>query len=166
MKRIVDFNFFEDLLGFSESPETVQNLLSVSEELGSIFLTSAVNNRKLQVGLFSTKMVKEFKKFPPKEGATFNIVIGNGDWTDNYKKIDVGALQADPSNQGATFQVASNFNCLEFINKTDSAKKGITKYVADHTQGPAASISAMPGTLFRNYFFSAYCGWSSTYRTT
>jgi hypothetical protein len=41
---------------------------------------------------------------------------------------------------------------LEFISASDSAKRGITKYVSDHTQGPAASISAAPGTLYRNYY--------------
>jgi hypothetical protein len=55
-------------------------------------------------------------------------------------------------NRGALFQVASNFNCLEFISSSDSARRGITKYVSDHTQGPAASISCAPATLYRNYF--------------
>lgn len=56
------------------------------------------------------------------------------------------------TSKGATFQVASNFNCLEFMSSKGSAKQGITKYVYDMTQGPAASISAAPGTLYRNYF--------------
>ena len=46
----------------------------------------------------------------------------------------------------------SNFNTLEFISSNDSAKAGITKYVSDWTQGPAASISCAPATLYRNYF--------------
>ncbi len=48
--------------------------------------------------------------------------------------------------------MASNFNCLEFISSSDRASRGITKYVSDHTQGPAASISCAPATLYRNYF--------------
>jgi len=88
----------------------------------------------------------------PGKMSKFNIIIGDGGFTQDINTVDVGALQADPENRGATFQVASNLNCLEFINQDDTASKGISKYIYDHTQGPAASISAAPGTVYRNYF--------------
>eukprot|EP01006_Ploeotia_vitrea_P037368 TRINITY_DN66123_c9_g1_i1.p1 TRINITY_DN66123_c9_g1~~TRINITY_DN66123_c9_g1_i1.p1 ORF type:complete len:401 (-),score=32.18 TRINITY_DN66123_c9_g1_i1:987-2189(-) len=82
------------------------------------------------------------------ESWTFNVILGKTDLT----QVEVGALQANPENCGATFQVASNFNCLEFVSPYDSATRGITGYIHDHTQGPAAAISAAPGTIQRNYF--------------
>ena len=53
---------------------------------------------------------------------------------------------------GATFQVASGFNCLEFISNRESAANGVSKYIHDRTQGPAASISCTPALVYRNYF--------------
>jgi len=149
----VDYNFFKEIWGFEETLDNVRNLINCTKNKDdNIIVESLLNGRKVQAGKFEVRMVKQFPLYPAKLGATFNIVIGNGNWTHNLKKIDVGALQANPQNRGATFQVASNFNCLEFISNKDNASKGITKYVNDQTQGPAASISAAPGTLYRNYF--------------
>ena len=50
---------------------------------------------------------------------------------------DVSAMIADPSNHGATFQVASQFNCLEFVGPDVVPEDGITGYEYDCTQGPA-----------------------------
>jgi hypothetical protein len=63
------------------------------------------------------------------------VVNGSGIRSRDFDQIDVGAIQMKPENRGALFQVASNFNCLEFISSSDSARRGITKYVSDHTQG-------------------------------
>jgi hypothetical protein len=60
---------------------------------------------------------------------------------------DIGSLQAS-AGDGALFQVASQFNCLEspgpWLNPVE-------RYLGDSTQGPRASISALPGTLLRHY---------------
>lgn len=65
---------------------------------------------------------------------------------------DVAAKHCDPANRHATFQVASQFNCLEFVGPTILPEHGVTNYVRDRTQGPACSVAAGPGTVFRNYF--------------
>lgn len=52
----------------------------------------------------------------------------------------------------ATFQVASQFNCLEFPDPNTVPSDGITNYVYDNTQGPACSVACAPATLVRNYF--------------
>ncbi|KAH9253498.1 hypothetical protein BASA81_008545 [Batrachochytrium salamandrivorans] len=52
----------------------------------------------------------------------------------------------------ATFQVASQFNCLEFPDPNSVPSDGITNYVYDQTQGPACSVVCAPATLVRNYF--------------
>lgn len=78
-----------------------------------------------------------------------NVLCGAND----LGKVDVGYLQAHPENDGALFQVASNFNGLELMNKHDSrAMTEVGHYVCDRTQGPFASISAAPGLLLRHYY--------------
>lgn len=60
---------------------------------------------------------------------------------------DIGSLQAT-SGPGTLFQVASQFNCLEAPGPFVTP---ITDYFSDPTQGPRASISALPGTFLRHY---------------
>lgn len=67
---------------------------------------------------------------------------------------DVMDLQNDPENNGSTFQIASNMNCLEFRKPLQTKSEGITGYVLDPTQGPHAVICTPVATLYRNYFLS------------
>ncbi|MFN8475851.1 MAG: hypothetical protein U0822_26980 [Anaerolineae bacterium] len=60
---------------------------------------------------------------------------------------DIGSLQAT-SRDGALFQVASQFNCLESPGPYVTP---VAEYFNDPTQGPRAAISAFPGTLLRHY---------------
>lgn len=121
-----------------------------------------MNGKRYKVGLFVTKRIEELQIAPNifAGGGTFNMILGEGSSTfsmtgsntKNLEYVDVGALQMQISNRGATFQVASNFNCLELVHSQDQPKFGVTKYIYDLTQGPAASISCAPATVFRNYF--------------
>lgn len=52
---------------------------------------------------------------------------------------------------GAFFQVASQFNMLEFISSQVTPEAGVTHYVRDRTQGPACALACMVGTAYRNY---------------
>jgi hypothetical protein len=60
---------------------------------------------------------------------------------------DIGALQAT-CGRSTLFQVASQFNCLESPGPYVTP---VARYFDDPTQGPRASISAFPATLFRHY---------------
>lgn len=51
----------------------------------------------------------------------------------------------------AFFQVASQFNTLEFISPDVTPEDGVTHYVYDRTQGPACALACMAGTAYRNY---------------
>ena len=53
---------------------------------------------------------------------------------------------------GATFQVASQFNCLEFPSARVLPEDGISNYQYDNTQGPACAMACGAGTVIRNYF--------------
>lgn len=65
---------------------------------------------------------------------------------------DVASLHADPTNAGAVFMVASQFNCLEFSHFSQTPEQGVTIYANDRTQGPACSLCCGAGTVIRNYF--------------
>ncbi|MFH1254626.1 MAG: hypothetical protein V1646_04320 [bacterium] len=100
----------------------------------------------------STEQTKDFGPI------IFNVIEADKNvfWEDDNGKssdgVDIGALQADPENKNAVFQVASNFNALETLGHTDKIPN-ITKYVGDKTQGPSASISAAPGLIYRHYYY-------------
>ncbi|KPA85480.1 hypothetical protein ABB37_01771 [Leptomonas pyrrhocoris] len=53
----------------------------------------------------------------------------------------------------AFFQVASQFNSLEFVSPDVTPEDGVTHYVYDRTQGPACALACMAGTAYRNYLF-------------
>jgi len=156
--------FFQEILGFPESIDSVQNFLQITnKDPDNLILESVINDRQFRIGKFQIisvgNLYTNFFKYGNQQNSSgaikqgrFHMVIGRGNWTEDVQLVDVGALQANPENRGATFQVASNFNCLEFIDANDNAKKGVSKYIYDLTQGPAASISALPGTIYRNYF--------------
>jgi hypothetical protein len=61
-------------------------------------------------------------------------------------------MHADPGLEGALFQVASQFNLLEMTGPSITPEDGVTRYSADHTQGPACAIAAGAATIYRNYF--------------
>ena len=150
------YDYFKGVFGFQESIASVYELVSAHEDEEG-FVKLQTPNGELNAGKFEVVAIEELERrcaeLPEsKRLGKFHLIEGNGIRTRNFEGIDVGAIQMDANNCGATFQVASNFNCLEFISSSDRASRGITKYVSDHTQGPAASISCAPATLFRNYF--------------
>jgi protein-tyrosine phosphatase len=65
---------------------------------------------------------------------------------------DVRQMHLSPENNGAVFQVASQFNLLEMVGPTITPEHGVTRYQSDHTQGPACAIAAGAATIYRNYF--------------
>jgi hypothetical protein len=74
-------------------------------------------------------------------GIRFSFSVGN-----------VATLHDAPENDGAVFQAASQFNCLEFANDAMTPADGVAVYVHDRTQGPACAMACAPGTVVRNYF--------------
>merc|ERR1712217_614971 len=61
-------------------------------------------------------------------------------------------LRLDPANEGAVFQVASQFNCLEMPNPGVTPEKGVSNYFRDRTQGPSCALACPAATVYRNYF--------------
>jgi hypothetical protein len=115
---------------------------TITEE-GEITFVIGKDGKKYQAGTFRTATIEDLEQGAPSVGGgTFQVITGN-----DPRQFDVAELQANPENAGATFLVASQFNCLESYS---SAKVPHPKiYYADRTQGPLASVSALPGTMMR-----------------
>ena len=63
----------------------------------------------------------------------------------------VEPLILDPSNTGAVFMVASQFNALEMISPDRTPSDGVAIYARDKTQGPVCAMACPAATVFRNY---------------
>uniref|UniRef100_A0A7S2WMU9 Macro domain-containing protein n=1 Tax=Rhizochromulina marina TaxID=1034831 RepID=A0A7S2WMU9_9STRA len=138
-------DWFENLFGFPEKKgyDHVQGQLSVKGKT----LRSAANGRSFSIGTFETPSLGELRKraVPRLEEAvgTLKLKLVSG---------DVSLFHGEEDNRFATFQAASQFNCLEFVSPVNTPEQGITKYTEDKTQGPACAIACAPATLYRNYF--------------
>ena len=141
--------WFQQQFGFAESGryEDVQDAFRL--EHGKLCLAKPRSNTRAAsewaVGSFSTPSLLELRRSsstsPPAGGPSLSLEYG-----------DVLALLRDPNNRFATFQVASQFNCLEFVGPHVTPENGISGHQFDRTQGPACSIACGPATVARNYF--------------
>jgi hypothetical protein len=133
--------WFEALTGFREDEV---------DDVGAMFvvdgehLTSSANGRTMRVGRFETPTLGELRprvadaELPGR--LTLTEVVG-----------DVQQLHLDPDNEGALFQVASQFNTLEMVSPSVTPEAGIDRYERDRTQGPACAVACGAGTIHRNY---------------
>jgi hypothetical protein len=107
-------------------------------------LKSTINGKSYAIGQLELPSLQQLRQ-RPQAAARGRIKVSN-------VSADVGALHRDPSNRGALFQVASQFNLLEMINQFISPEDGVTRYAGDPTQGPACAIAAGAATIYRNYY--------------
>ncbi len=134
--------WFSKLFGFEETSydETRSRFEVQGQEL-----RSRVNGRSFQIGRFSTPSLASLRQRAQS--------VPRGRITVTHEVIgDVLELHAEPANAGALFQVASQFNCLEFCDPRQVPEDGVTDYASDPTQGPACSLAAGAATVYRNYF--------------
>jgi hypothetical protein len=135
--------WFEDLTGFSEmSPPQVRRNLTLDGET----LTSRANGRVMRCGRLETPSLGELRE------RVRGIEHQAGALSVREVIADVRDLHTDPSNAGALFQVASQFNLLEMASPNVTPDQGVGIYEGDHTQGPACAVAAGAGTIYRNYF--------------
>ncbi len=133
-------NWFERLTGFAEDGYTAtQRRLAVEGDE----LVSAVNAKRYGIGELTMPTLSELRaRVNPAQGerSSLSVLVG-----------DVGPMHADPANEGALFQVASQFNLLEMVSERVTPEAGVTGYAGDPTQGPACAIAAGAATIYRNY---------------
>ena len=140
-------SWFRDLVGFDEDTgaggyQLTQSRLAVEGDR----LKSLVNNKTFGIGrleLLSAADLKHRAQANPKVDGARQVRIVRG---------DAGHLHARPENQGALFQVASQFNLLEMTGPGVTPEAGVSGYANDNTQGPACAIAAGAATIYRNYF--------------
>jgi hypothetical protein len=142
--------WFRTLYGFDENLSRCRESLSVMRtEDGRQLLLSSENNKKYRIGEFSTPTVEELKNkaldllnqsTSPREPGTYShCVVGD-------------VLEMHHQHPRATFQAASQLNCLEFAQPSALPEHGVSIYAHDNTQGPACALACASGTIYRNYF--------------
>jgi lipoprotein signal peptidase len=136
-------DWFTRLVGFSErDPDEVRNHIVVDGNQ----LTSKINDRTYRCGTLEVISLADLRQKVAQLG-DFGGKLSVGEVVGDAK-----ALHADTANQGATFQVASQFNLLEMVHPQVTPEQGVGIYQNDPTQGPACAIACGAGTIFRNYF--------------
>ncbi len=136
-------DWFQTLFGFRETDYTrTQASFSVEGER----LLSRVNGQSYGTGLFETPSLATLR-----ERATDLPDLGPSRF-EHLAVADIFEAHARPEYQGALFQVASQFNCLEFTGPSVLPEHGVTGYQSDPTQGPACAMAAGAATVYRNYF--------------
>lgn len=142
-------DWFSELFGYAEnSYDEARRWMYVVQGRGPedpCFIKSFANEKQYCVGVFETPSLAGLRE----RGGTMSLP---GRLTVRNETGDVSTKHALPENRYATFQVASQFNCLEFVGPRVTPEDGITGYLGDKTQGPACSIACGPATAFRNYF--------------
>jgi hypothetical protein len=135
--------WFNNLVGFNEhNPEQVRSQLLLQDD----FIVSKVNGKRYRAGRLETPTLKDLRDVTPAPSSFCSKL------TMAEVVADVRALHADPSNEGAAFQAASQFNLLEMVSPNVVPEDGIDGYENDFTQGPACAIACGAGTIYRNYF--------------
>jgi hypothetical protein len=135
--------WFRSLFGFSE---TTQDAVRAQLVLDGERLTSTVTGESWSVGRFGTPSLGELR-------ARVASLAPEGPTTLRHEAVaDVLVLHARPSEEGALFQAASQFNCLEFGSPQVIPEAGVTGYASDPTQGPACALAAAPAALWRHLY--------------
>ena len=134
------FDWFESLFGFREDDYLIsRDQFDYKNET----LVSRANGEHFQAGTFHAPSIATLRKI---------TLHDTGRSTLKHEVVDDALLlHADPANSLDMFQVASQFNALEFPSPDTRPEDGITNYASDPTQGPACSLAAAAGTAFRNY---------------
>lgn len=136
-------DWFERITGFLEMDYAkTQGQLEVSDGR----LRSVMTGRSYGIGNLELVSLQSLRE----------RVIGVADLPGRLKisivRGNVREMHSAPENNGALFQVASQFNLLEMTSPRITPEAGVTCYQYDGTQGPACAMAAGAATIYRNYF--------------
>ena len=139
LNKIVN-SWFENVFGFSEE----SNYKKTRKKVLKNYVNNRINN--ISCGMFFINTIKDYNHLQNKARGkvTFNNIVCN-----------ITKIILDPANENATFQIASQFNCLEMINPNVTPADGIVIYENDHTQGPIATLCAPAALAYRNYIIDS-----------
>ena len=145
-------DFFPGTFGFRERRADVYENIEVNETEDGSIIHDKINGKTWNAGIFEVLNMNDIPKHDKRGGGKLHIIKGMGRDSPKYYLVDVLSSQGHPSNDGATYLAASNFNSLEFVSCRQTARNGISSYPHDHTQGPYCAIACGPSILYRNYF--------------
>ena len=153
--------WFSDEFGFNEfgpknvvleaAPDTFFEVLPRERDADGSILKSLANGQQWAIGTFSTPTLSELRRSYRERRSEPAVGQDRRGLRFSAIEADVIDLHADASNLHATFQVASQFNCLEMPSDSYTPAAGITGYVNDRTQGPACALCTAPALVYRNY---------------
>lgn len=133
----------EKLVGFKEKKtDQVRSNLLIEDG----YLVSRINDKRYRYGNLEIPTLKQLKQ------SSTSLKKFKGKLTVSEVVADVQKLHMAPENEGAMFQVASQFNLLEMVSPGVAPERGVDGYESDRTQGPACAIACGAGTIYRNYF--------------
>jgi len=118
-------------------------MTQIDSDAGSIVVASIDDLQRAAM-----TVAREDEATPVKKPTLFIDMRGD---SESLRCVDVSVLQCAKENEGCMFQAASNFNGVECISEhsTPDSPNFTTNYYYDHTQGPAASISAGSAAITR-----------------
>ena len=114
-------------------------------------LISNANHASFEIGTFSTPALNELRIAGARVLALWPTDVNPPLIEVRHIEVD-GALSLHAAHPGATFQAASQFNCLEFASPDVTPEHGVARYAGDRTQGPDCALACAAGTVWRNYF--------------
>ena len=141
--------WFSNIFGFSESLYNINTFIEDQNALIDGTFYSYKTNRTYCCGEFYEKSINSFFNNKIMNNGTFSIV---NCYPNHF------LTHADPENNGATFQLNSHFNCLEFISPEQNAEDGITGYLYNNLPASQASVATAPSLMLRNYFITTKLG--------
>ena len=168
-KRNNMLRWFPDLFGFQEYQieageiqPSRNNYLKTQESfeiINSKQIKSIPNGRVFTMGEFSTPTLHELRQEVADyvstkcSGIECISISTEGERAISFEHLPItDILKMHSEHPGATFQAASQFNCLEFGSPHVTPEYGVACYAYDETQGPACALACAAGTIFRNYF--------------
>ena len=152
-KQPDDPSWFNDLFGFDEPMDNWEITVKNFEMRNDMLICKKKVNTQFYVGSFECLSVSELNQRILSEldkGGPSSL--GTLSFNHDAKPTGIYPLHFDTNNNGAVFQAASQFNCLEMASREVTPEAGIAIYVDDKTQGPACALACPAGTVYRNYF--------------
>lgn len=155
LKPFLNSEWFENVFGFKETIININDFIDISETELGILLCSYKIKKSFLAGRFSTKnfsllsnSIQEILsngQFPQRQEGTFSILGGFNDLLNTF---------SIPEFNGATFQVETNFNCLNNICSDQTSKDGVSYYIYNNITGSQAAVSTAASLVYRNYYLT------------
>jgi hypothetical protein len=140
-------DWFSDLFGFSDKDGRYSEHQRHFHMEGEELVCENAPFPRQHVGPWETPSLAELRERHP------HCEYGEDKLTFRHLATTFGVepLILDPSNAGAVFMVASQFNALEMISPDKTPSDGVAIYARDKTQGPVCAMACPAATVFRNY---------------